>query len=74
MPAAGLVALTDPETGALRVVDTSKPEVRCSLAGATLREARDAFRRARVDALPLSTAEPYDRPLAAFFEAREKRR
>jgi hypothetical protein len=74
VPAAGLVALTDPETGALRVVDTSRPEVRRELAGATLREARDAFRRARVDALALSTAEPYDRPLAAFFEAREKRR
>jgi uncharacterized protein (DUF58 family) len=74
VPAAGLVALADPETGALRVVDTSRPEVRRELAGATLREARDAFRRARVDALALSTAEPYDRPLAAFFEAREKRR
>jgi uncharacterized protein (DUF58 family) len=74
VPAAGLVALADPETGALRVVDTSRPEVRRELAGATLREARDAFRRARVDALPLSTAEPYDRPLAAFFEARGKRR
>lgn len=74
VPAAGLVALTDPETGALRVVDTSRPEVRRQLAGATLREARDAFRRARVDALALSTAESYDRPLAAFFEARGKRR
>jgi uncharacterized protein (DUF58 family) len=74
VPAAGLVALADPETGALRVVDTSRPEVRRELAGATLREARDVFRRARVDALPLSTAEPYDRPLAAFFEARQKRR
>jgi uncharacterized protein (DUF58 family) len=74
VPAAGLVSLADPETGALRVVDTSRPEVRRELAGATLEEAREAFRRARVDSLALSTAEPYDRPLAAFFEAREKRR
>ena len=74
VPAAGLVSLADPETGALRVVDTSRPEVRRELASASLKQARDAFRRARVDALALSTAEPYDRPLAAFFEAREKRR
>jgi len=74
VPAAGLVALADPETGALRVVDTSRPDVRRRLAAATLRQARDVFRRTRVDALALSTADPYDRPLAAFFEAREKRR
>jgi uncharacterized protein (DUF58 family) len=74
VPAAGLVALSDPETGALQVVDTSRPEVRRRLAAATLREARDVFRRTRVDALPLATSEPYDRPLAAFFEARGKRR
>src|SRR4029450_6192175 len=74
VPAAGLVSLRDPETGALRVVDTSRPDVRRHLAAATLREARDTFRRTRVDALALSTADPYDRPLAAFFEARGKRR
>jgi uncharacterized protein (DUF58 family) len=74
VPSAGLVALTDPETGALRIVDTSRPDVRRQLAAVTLREAKDVFRRTRVDALALSTADPYDRPLAAFFEARGKRR
>ena len=39
-----------------------------------LREAPFAFRRARVDALPLSIAESYERPLRAFFDARERRR
>jgi uncharacterized protein (DUF58 family) len=74
LPAAGLLALADPETGALRVVDTSRPEVRRGLAASTLEEARQAFRRARVDALALSTAEAYDRSLARFFEARGRRR
>ena len=74
VPRAGLVALSDPETGELRVVDTSDPGVRRRLRAATLTEAREVFRRTRVDALPLSTAESYERPLAAFFKAREKRR
>jgi uncharacterized protein (DUF58 family) len=74
VPPAGLVALSDPETGALRVVDTSDPGVRRRLRAATLTEAQETFRRTRVDALPLSTAESYERPLAAFFKAREKRR
>ncbi len=74
MPAAGLVALEDPETGERRVVDTSDPEVRRRLRSVALSEAAEAFRRARVDSLPLSTAESYERPLAAFFKARERRR
>jgi uncharacterized protein (DUF58 family) len=74
VPAAGLVALTDPETGALRVVDTSRADVRRQLAAHTVAQAREVFRRTGVDALALSTAEAYDRPLAAFFEARGKRR
>jgi uncharacterized protein (DUF58 family) len=74
VPPAGLLALRDPETGALRVVDTSDPGVRRRLRAATLTEAQEAFRRTHVDAMPLSTAESYERPLAQFFEAREKRR
>jgi uncharacterized protein (DUF58 family) len=74
LPAAGLVTLRDPETGELACVDTSDPEVRRRLRAATLAEARQVFNRTRVDALSLSTAEDYARPLARFFEAREKRR
>jgi uncharacterized protein (DUF58 family) len=74
VPASGLVALTDPETGERRVVDTSQPAVRRLLRVLTLDEARKVFRRTRVDALGLSTAESYERPLAAFFRARERRR
>jgi uncharacterized protein (DUF58 family) len=74
VPAAGLVALADPETGQRRVVDTSDPDVRRRLRAATVAQAQQVFRRTHVDALTLSTAESYEAPLAAFFRAREKRR
>jgi uncharacterized protein (DUF58 family) len=74
VPAAGLVALLDPETGERAVVDTSDPRVRARLVASTTAAARQAFKRARVDALTLSTAESYEKPLTAFFEARERRR
>jgi uncharacterized protein (DUF58 family) len=74
VPASGLVALVDPETGERTVVDTSDPRVRARLVASTTAAARQAFKRARVDALTLSTAESYEKPLTAFFEARERRR
>jgi uncharacterized protein (DUF58 family) len=72
LPAVGLMALLDPETGERMVVDTSDPAVRRRLAGAALAPA--IFQRAGVDALALSTVESYERPLSAFFKARERRR
>ena len=74
IPPSGLVALLDPETGRRLVVDASNAAVRRSLQAATLAEAGSIFRKARVDAVALSTSESYERPLAAFFDAREKRR
>ena len=74
LPPAGLIALADPEADRLLIVDTSDPAVRKRLRVATLDQARDLFRRVRVDALPLSTSESYERPLAAFFKQRERRR
>jgi uncharacterized protein (DUF58 family) len=74
IPAAGLIALADPETDRVMIVDTSDPEVRRRLRSATLGEAKELFRRARVDVLPLSTVESYERPLASFFKERERRR
>jgi uncharacterized protein (DUF58 family) len=73
-PAAGLVALLDPETGDRSVVDLDDPEVRRRLLSMFRVRAPEAFRRAGVDALELSIAESYERPLSAFFEARERRR
>jgi len=74
MPDAGLVALTDPETGELRVVDVGDAGVRRRLRAASFEEADRVFRRTRVDCLRLSTAESYERPLTSFFRARERRR
>ena len=73
-PDAGLVALLDPESGERVVVDASRPEVRPLLASSALREAPATFRRTRVDALTLSTADSYEKPLVAFFKSRERRR
>ncbi len=74
VPPAGLVALEDAETGKLLVADTSHPATRRLLKVAAQDQAAQVFRRTNVDALVLSTAEPYQRPLANFFRAREKRR
>lgn len=74
LPPAGLVAFVDPETGERVVADTSDPTVRRRLAATATETAREVFRRTRVDGLALSTAESYERPLTAFFKARERRR
>jgi uncharacterized protein (DUF58 family) len=73
-PDLGLVALLDPETGERIVVDASRADVRPHLAAAALNDAPVTFRRTRVDALTLSTEESYEKPLSAFFKARERRR
>jgi uncharacterized protein (DUF58 family) len=73
-PAAGLVTLYDPETGERFVVDTAEPAVRARLGSSKTDAAGDIFKRARVDALSLSTAASYERPLNAFFKTRERRR
>jgi uncharacterized protein (DUF58 family) len=74
LPAAGLVRLRDPETGAHVVVDTSRPEVRRRLDDGARARVTEVFRRTRTDALALDTSQSYERALAGFFKAREKRR
>jgi uncharacterized protein (DUF58 family) len=74
VPAAGLVAFTDPETGARVVADTARPEVRRALRAPGFGAAQAVFKKTRIDALALSTGESYDRPLQGFFKARERRR
>jgi uncharacterized protein (DUF58 family) len=74
VPAAGLVAFSDPETGARVVADTARPEVRRALRAPGFAAAQAVFKKTRVDALALSTGESYDRPLQGFFKARERRR
>ena len=72
-PDVGLLALVDPESGERFVVDASRPEVRRRLSRTAASPAQEIFRRARVDALTLSTAASYEQPLRAFFKARERR-
>jgi uncharacterized protein (DUF58 family) len=74
VPAAGLVAFTDPETGQRIVADTTRPEVRRALRAPSFETARAVFKKTRVDALALSTGESYERPLSGFFKSRERRR
>jgi uncharacterized protein (DUF58 family) len=74
LPPAGLVAFSDPETGERFVVDTSRPEVRRALRAPGLAATQASFRKTRVDALALDTGVSYERPLSAFFKARERRR
>ena len=74
LEAAGLVAFADPETGERFVADTGRADVRRALAVSGLVAARQIFKKTRVDALRLSTAESYERPLQGFFEARGRRR
>jgi len=74
VPSVGLVALTDPETGERIVADTSRPEVRRALADPVFEKARQVFKKTRVDAITLSTAESYEGPLRGFFQSRERRR
>jgi uncharacterized protein (DUF58 family) len=74
VPAAGLVAFTDPETGETVVADTARREVRRALRAPGFEASEAVFKKTRVDALALSTGESYDRPLSGFFKSRERRR
>jgi uncharacterized protein (DUF58 family) len=74
VPAAGLVAFTDPETGETVVADTARPDVRRALRAPGFEVSQAVFKKTRVDALALSTGESYERPLSGFFKSRERRR
>jgi uncharacterized protein (DUF58 family) len=76
LPKVGLLELADAETGEQILVDTNSPAVRQSFAQAmTLRAdtLRRQFRRARVDAIEVSTAGGHLEELVAFFRRREQR-
>jgi uncharacterized protein (DUF58 family) len=74
VPPAGLVAFEDPETGDTVVADTARPDVRAALRAPGFESAQAVFRKTGVDALDLDTGSSYERPLSAFFKARERRR
>ncbi|HWV98342.1 MAG TPA: DUF58 domain-containing protein [Candidatus Acidoferrum sp.] len=77
LPSAGLLTLEDAETGELLEVDSSRAMVRDRFARTNaerLAELDRAFRRAGVDTLSFSTAEPFAQTLQRFFETRRGRR
>jgi uncharacterized protein (DUF58 family) len=76
LPPVGLLSLEDAETGARRLVDASSPRVREAWAAREVDRRRRLARQLRtagIDSIELETSKPYDRPLLAFFRARERR-
>jgi uncharacterized protein (DUF58 family) len=77
IPSAGLLTLEDAETGEQLEVDSSSSAVREKFAttnAARLADLDRAMRRAGVDTLRFSTAEPFAPALQRFFETRRGRR
>src|SRR6516164_8906237 len=77
LPTAGLLTIEDAETGELLELDSSRALVREKFARTNaerLAELDRALRRAGVDTLSFSTAEPFAQTLQRFFETRRGRR
>jgi uncharacterized protein (DUF58 family) len=77
LPTAGLLTIEDAETGELLEMDSNRAAVREKYANTNaerLAELDRALRRAGVDTLRFSTAEPFAQALQAFFETRRGRR
>ncbi len=76
LPPLGLCEVQDAETGARRLVDASSRRTREAYRRQRkeLVEAREGlFRRIGVDMLDIRTNQPYDAPIARFFEKRERK-
>ncbi|OLC52803.1 MAG: hypothetical protein AUH85_15885 [Chloroflexi bacterium 13_1_40CM_4_68_4] len=76
LPAVGVIALEDAETGAIDFIDTSRAPVRESYARAARErriERRRAFVRMAVDVADLSTDRPFVPALQTLFNARSRR-
>jgi uncharacterized protein (DUF58 family) len=76
LPDAGLLVVTDPETGREVAVDTGRARVReryDARAGAEGTAVRSLFRRLAVDEIEVRTDASYVGPLMQFFKARERR-
>ena len=77
LPGSGLVTFMDPETGALRTLDTSNSVVRKSFeqqAAIHRKSIVGMFQRHGVDYLDLSTNVPFSRELRAFFDSKSAKR
>jgi uncharacterized protein (DUF58 family) len=77
LPPAGLLTIEDAETGELLELDSNRAAVREKFQRTNaerLAELDRALRRAGVDTLSFSTAEPFAQTLQRFFETRRGRR
>ena len=75
LPNAGLVRVTDPETGAVALLDTASRRVReafAARAAARAAAVEATLRDARIDHVTVRTGEDYVEPLAAFFRRRTR--
>jgi uncharacterized protein (DUF58 family) len=76
LPAVGMLAMEDAETGELIELDTLNPQVRSRFqqgAQDRLAKLRRTFNSEAVDSLELVTGEPYVPALKRFFETRARR-
>ncbi len=76
LPDAGILVLTDPETGEEVAVDTGRGSLRrrySALSEAEDQALRTTFRRLAVDAIEVHTDGSFVGPLMAFFRARERK-
>ena len=76
LPDVGIVALEDAETGELNELNTSLPVVRqrfAEIAQNRAKQLQRALNAEAVDALRLSTDQPYVAPLIAFFKNRSRK-
>lgn len=77
LPDVGLVRILDAETGKLRWIDTSNPNIRQQYSKTSAkRDARlkDMFNRSGVDSTVISTSDSYVKPLMNLFKKRESKR
>ena len=77
LPDKGLVRLRDAETGFTEVYDAGDPAFRAAWSrarGGVFPDAGALFRASGIDAIPLRTDQPYERPLVRFFKERERRK
>ena len=76
LPDVGLVELEDPETGELKLVDTSSAAVRQAFAAQASAEGDELtrfFRRNHIDTLPVSTDRPYIHEVRTLFKKRTRK-
>lgn len=77
IPDVGLIRIKDAETGKLKWIDTSNPNIRLQYSKTSAkREARlkEIFNRSGIDSATIGTSESYIKPLMNLFKKRESKR